>query len=96
VDQRGDVFEPGALASAMARRSPGVTLNDDWSRPVGHVLSAVELPAGDPRLPARQPSGVPWPRAASGLLLHLRLMPGTTEDSRLAIKALRHNGARQH
>jgi len=95
VDQRGDVFDRGALAEAVARRSPGVTIRDDWSRPVGSVLSAVELPAGDPRLPARQPTGERWPSAAGGLLLRLRLMPGTTEDSRLAIKSIRRNGARQ-
>lgn len=95
VEQTGDVFERGALAEAVARRSPGVTIRDDWSRPVGSVVSAVELPAGDPRLPARQPSGERWPAAAGGLLLRLRLMPGTTDDSRLAIKSIRRNGASQ-
>jgi len=95
VAQDGDVFEPGALARAVARRTPGVTINNDWNRPVGEVLSAVELPPRDPRLPSHQPDGNPWPRAAGGVLLRLRLMPSTTEDSTLAVKALRRNGARQ-
>ncbi|MFD1533102.1 CoA transferase [Pseudonocardia aurantiaca] len=63
VDQRGDVLERGALADAMTRRTPGVTIRDDWNRPVGRVLSAVELPQGDPRLAVR--TEAEW-RAAAG------------------------------
>lgn len=95
VEQTGDVFEPGALADAMTRRTPKITIESEWNRPVGTVVSAVELPPGDQRLPATQPDGTPWPPSAGGLLLRLLLMPGTTRDSALAVKGLRRNGPRQ-
>ena len=40
----GDVFLPGSLTRAVARRLPKATIADDWSRPVGVIRSAVELP----------------------------------------------------
>ena len=85
---------PGALGRAVAARLPKATLADDWQRPVGVVRSAVELPAGDPRLPATLPDGSPWP-AGGGLLCQIAYIEGTA-DGRLAADSVRRRGARQH
>lgn len=89
----GDVFVPGCLARAVATRLPKATLSDDWSRPVGSIRAAVELPAGDPRLPRTTPDGHRWPRRAGGLLVKIAFI-GATADGRLAYKAAS-TGARQ-
>lgn len=81
----GDVFVPGCLARAVAARMPKATLSDDWSRPVGAVRAAVELPAGDPRLPRTTPDGHRWSRRAGGLLVKIAFI-GATADGRLAYK----------
>jgi len=54
----------------------------------------VELPAGDPRLPATLPDGSPWP-AGGGLLCRIAYIEGTA-DGRLAADSVRRRGARQH
>lgn len=82
----GDVFLPGSLARAVARTMPQATVADDWNRPVGALRSAVELPPGDPRLPATLPDGRPWPEQAGALLVRIGYMAGTA-DGRLAHKA---------
>ena len=91
----GDLIVSGALGRAVVARLPKATLADDWQRPVGVVRSALELPAGDPRLPATLPDGSPWPAAAGGLLCRVAYIEGTA-DGRLAIDSVRRRGSRQH
>lgn len=95
VERGGDVIMRGAFTKALARRTPKVVIGGDWQRLAGKVNHAVELPPGDPRLPTHTADGAPWPSAGGGLLCTVELMPSTTRDSALAVKAVRANGARQ-
>lgn len=93
VAREGDLIESGALAAAIRRRQPRVAVAHDWSRPAGIVTSAVEVPPGDPRLPATTSDGEPWPRDGGGLIMTVDLMTSTA-DGRLATKSAQSAGAR--
>lgn len=89
-----DLIEVGVLGRAVAARMPKATIADDWQRPCGVIRSAVELPAGDPRLPATTSDGEPWPHGSGGLLLRISYITGTA-DGRLAHDSVRRRGDRQ-
>ncbi|MER5674781.1 hypothetical protein [Pseudonocardia alni] len=93
VVRGGDLIEAGALAAAIRRRRPRVAVAHDWSRPAGIVTSAVEVPPGDPRLPATTSDGEPWPRDGGGLIMTVDMMTSTT-DGRLATKSAQSAGPR--
>lgn len=90
----GDVFVPGCFGRVVAARMRKATIADDWSRPVGIVRSAIELPAGDPRLSVTTPDGAPWPAGAGGLLCRVEYL-STTADGQLAGNTMRQTGPGQ-
>jgi hypothetical protein len=57
-------FAPGAIGRAFAARTPKATHGRSWLRPVDQVVSAVKLPAGDPRT---LPDSSPWPKGAGAV-----------------------------
>ncbi|GAA1380725.1 hypothetical protein GCM10009613_05510 [Pseudonocardia kongjuensis] len=95
VEHRGQLIERGALAEAIRDRLPAVAIGHDWLRGCGVVVtSGVEVRPGDPRLPAITSEGDPWPVGGGGIVLAVDLMPGTTANSKLAVKAARAAGPR--
>lgn len=52
-DSVGDIVLPGAFAESLKRRKPRVVWGHDWNHPIGKVLEIYEVPASDPRLPAK-------------------------------------------
>lgn len=52
-DSVGDIVMPGAFNSSLKRRKPRVVWGHDWNKPIGKVLDMYEVPASDPRLPAK-------------------------------------------
>jgi 2'-5' RNA ligase len=67
-DDVDDVIMPGAYADTLKARNPKVCWHHDWAKPIGRVLSIVELLPGDPRLPTKQRNGQPWPKEAGALV----------------------------
>ena len=52
-DSVGDIVVTGAFAKSLTRRKPRVVWAHSWNDPIGKVLEMYEVPAGDPRLPAK-------------------------------------------
>ena len=52
-DSVGDIVLPGAFTESLKRRKPRVVWGHDWNHPIGKVLEIYEVPASDPRLPAK-------------------------------------------
>lgn len=52
-DSVGDIVLPGAFSESLKRRKPRVVWGHDWNHPIGKVLEIYEVPASDPRLPAK-------------------------------------------
>jgi HK97 family phage prohead protease len=52
-DSVGDIVMPGAFTSSLKRRKPRVVWGHDWNKPIGKVIDMYEVPASDPRLPAK-------------------------------------------
>lgn len=52
-DSVGDICLPGAFTESLKRRKPRVVWGHDWNHPIGKVLEIYEVPASDPRLPAK-------------------------------------------
>lgn len=52
-DSVGDIVLPGAFTESLKRRRPRVVWGHDWNHPIGKVLDIYEVPASDPRLPAK-------------------------------------------
>jgi HK97 family phage prohead protease len=52
-DSVGDIVAPGAFDGSLRRRKPRVVWGHDWNQPIGKVLAIEEVPASDPRLPAK-------------------------------------------
>jgi 2'-5' RNA ligase len=71
-DSVRDIVHPGAFAATLRRRRPKFCWMHDWKRPLGSVLSIVELKPGDKRLPKRTPDGRPWPAAAGALIATMK------------------------
>ena len=57
-DSVGDIVLPGAFTESLKRRKPRVVWGHDWNHPIGKVLDIYEVPASDPRLPAKMKSAV--------------------------------------
>jgi len=55
-DSVGDIVLPGAFTESLKRRKPRVVWGHDWNHPIGKVLDIYEVPASDPRLPAKMKS----------------------------------------
>lgn len=55
-DSVGDIVLPGAFTESLKRRKPRVVWGHDWNHPIGKVLDIYEVPANDPRLPAKMKS----------------------------------------
>lgn len=55
-DSVGDIVLPGAFTESLKRRKPRVVWGHDWNHPIGKVLEIYEVPASDPRLPAKMKS----------------------------------------
>lgn len=55
-DSVGDIVLPGAFTESLKRRKPRVVWGHDWNHPIGKVLEIYEVPASDPRLPAKMRS----------------------------------------
>ena len=52
-DSVGDIVASGAFDGSLRRRKPRVVWGHDWNQPIGKVLAIEEVPASDPRLPAK-------------------------------------------
>lgn len=52
-DSVGDIVLSGAFTESLKRRKPRVVWGHDWNHPIGKVLEIYEVPANDPRLPAK-------------------------------------------
>jgi HK97 family phage prohead protease len=52
-DSVGDIVVSGAFAKSLMRRKPRVVWGHNWNDPIGKVLEIYEVPANDPRLPAK-------------------------------------------
>jgi HK97 family phage prohead protease len=52
-DSVGDIVLSGAFTESLKRRKPRVVWGHDWNHPIGKVLEIYEVPASDPRLPAK-------------------------------------------
>jgi HK97 family phage prohead protease len=52
-DSVGDVIISGAFTESLKRRKPRVVWGHSWNDPIGKVLEIYEVPANDPRLPAK-------------------------------------------
>lgn len=52
-DSVGDIVISGAFAKSLLRRKPRVVWGHNWNDPIGKVLEIYEVPANDPRLPAK-------------------------------------------
>lgn len=52
-DSVGDVCATGAFTKSLMRRKPRVVWGHNWNDPIGKVLEIYEVPASDPRLPAK-------------------------------------------
>ena len=52
-DSVGDVVSTGAFTESLKRRKPRVVWGHSWNDPIGKVLEIYEVPASDPRLPAK-------------------------------------------
>ena len=52
-DSVGDIVLAGAFTESLKRRKPRVVWGHDWNHPIGKVLEIYEVPANDPRLPAK-------------------------------------------
>ena len=86
----GSTIAPGAFTRAIAQRAPMSTFGRSRTRPVAQLISAVELPPHDPRLPAWL-GDAPWPPAAGALQATLRFITGIA-DGRAALAAARRAG----
>lgn len=53
LDSYGEIVDYGAFAKSLGRKLPVIAWAHDWSSIVGKTLEAEEVPAGDPRLPAK-------------------------------------------
>ena len=67
-DEVMDVIAPGAFTATLSKRRPKACFAHDWAKPVGRVLSAIELRPGDKRLPKTLPDGRPWPEEGGALI----------------------------
>jgi HK97 family phage prohead protease len=52
-DSVGDVIVSGAFNESLKRRKPRVVWGHSWNDPIGKVIEIYEVPANDPRLPAK-------------------------------------------
>lgn len=52
-DSVGDIVATGAFTESLKRRKPRVVWGHNWNDPIGKVLEIYEVPANDPRLPAK-------------------------------------------
>lgn len=52
-DSVGDIIVSGAFNESLKRRKPRVVWGHNWNEPIGKVLEIYEVPASDPRLPAK-------------------------------------------
>ncbi len=52
-DSVGDVCATGAFTKSLMRRKPRVVWGHNWNDPIGKVIEIYEVPASDPRLPAK-------------------------------------------
>lgn len=52
-DSVGDIIIPGAFDGSLKRRKPRVVWGHNWNEPIGKVLEISEVPASDPRIPAK-------------------------------------------
>lgn len=52
-DSVGDVCATGAFTKSLMRRKPRVVWGHNWNDPIGKVIEIYEVPANDPRLPAK-------------------------------------------
>jgi HK97 family phage prohead protease len=52
-DSVGDICASGAFNGSLKRRKPRVVWGHNWNDPIGKVLEIYEVPASDPRLPAK-------------------------------------------
>lgn len=51
VDSANEICDYGCFKDALAYKLPVLCLYHNWEKPIGVVLKAEEIPAGDPRLP---------------------------------------------
>lgn len=93
-DAVGDVIQVGAFARSLRERTPRLCVGHDWGRVCGKVLSAVELPPGDPRLPARTVTGETWPPACGALLVRAKFLDTAEGRDQYAIAQAFGNDAR--
>ena len=52
-DSVGDICASGCFNASLKRRKPRVVWGHNWNEPIGKVLEIYEVPANDPRLPAK-------------------------------------------
>lgn len=78
-DEVDDIIVPGAFRRSLAEREMKGVKGHDWNRPVAVQRHAVELMPGDDRLPARLPSGAPWPAEAGALAVKASYILGTAD-----------------
>lgn len=52
-DSVGDICHSGCFNGSLKRRKPRVVWGHNWNDPIGKVLEIYEVPASDPRLPAK-------------------------------------------
>jgi hypothetical protein len=71
-DDVKDIILPGAYTETLTKRRPKGVWSHAWEHPIARVPEAVELPPGDPRLPAETKDGKPWPKEAGGLMTRLQ------------------------
>src|SRR6478752_2553609 len=79
-DEVDDIIVPGGFTATLKKRRPKVCSGHDWQKPIGRVLTVVELKPGDKRLPATLPDGRPWPEEGGALIavmqFHLNTIAG--------------------
>ena len=67
-DEVADIIQPGAFTATLKKRRPKVCYMHDWKKPIGRVLTIVELKPGDKRLPTHLPDGREWPEGGGALI----------------------------
>ncbi len=78
VDEVADIITPGIFGPALAKRRPKVVFHHDMKDFAGRIVEIEEWLPGDPRLPANQPNGQPWPAEAGALVATMQFNLRTT------------------
>lgn len=77
-DEVRDIIVPGAFADTFKKIRPKVCYMHDWNKPLGRVLSILELKPGDKRLPKELPDGRAWPEKGGAIIATMQFHLGTT------------------